>query len=252
MTQADIDAAVSNVMPEFVDSVDEMTDKTKKYVLITTGTVWQYDDTIIETEVTKTVTDNIVGTTDNPYQTGRLSSEGALSADVTTHTLTPYIDLTKEEYQGKTIQIHLEGNRYASERGETYIMSALYDADKNVILGRGYTSQESGNTFDPSCIQINSTTSAIITLSIPHAWNGTTVGFIRFCGLGTVEDSVYITYTDTEIITSIRGWYDTEVAFSGGGGGSSPDIDINAIAEQAAALVDTNLLSMIGSGEVSI
>lgn len=251
-TQADIDAAVSNIMPEFVDSVDEMTDKAKKYVLTTTGTVWQYDDTITETEVTKTVTDNIVGTTDNPYQTGRLSSGGALSADVTTHTLTPYVDLTKAEYQGKAINIHLEGNRYASESVETYIMSALYDADKNVILGRGYTTQESSNTFDPSCIQINGTTSAIITLSIPHTFSNKTVGFIRFCGLGTVEDSVYITYTDTEIVTSIRGWYDTEVAFSGGGGGSSPDIDINAIAEQAAALVDANLLSMIGSGEVSV
>jgi hypothetical protein len=246
-----IKKAISDIMPEFVESVDQMTDISKKYVLISTGTVWQYDGTMVETEVSTEVTDPIIGTTNNPYETGRLSSGGANSGDVTTHTLTPYIDLTKAEYQGKTIQIHLEGNRYASEDVETYIMSALYDANKNVILGRGYTTQASGNTFDPSCIEINDTTSAIITLSIPHTFSGKTVGFVRFCGLGTVRDSVYITYTKTETITSMRGWYDTEVPFSGGGSGS-PDIDITEIAEQAAALVDANLLSMVGSGVVSV
>lgn len=48
VTQADIDAAVSNVMPEFVDSVDQMTEQGKKYVLSSTGTIWVYGETHYE------------------------------------------------------------------------------------------------------------------------------------------------------------------------------------------------------------
>ena len=259
VTQADINAAISNVMPEFVDSVEEMTDQSKKYVLTTTGTVWQYDGTVTETEVSRTVTNNIVGTTDNPYQRGRLSSGGALSADVSTHTITPYIDLTKEEYIGKTIQLHLDGNRYVSESNETYIQFATYKTDKTVLTGRYATCLDKAYSVLPVITNvttvINGTTSATLTITIPPAYNGTTIGYFRFCGLGTVTDSVYITYTDTETVTSVRGWYDTEVSFSGGGGGggsTTPDIDVAEIAEQAAALVDANLLGMIGSGEVSV
>ena len=45
VTQADIDVAVSNVMPIIVDSVDQMTDQNKKYVLKSTGTIWVYGET---------------------------------------------------------------------------------------------------------------------------------------------------------------------------------------------------------------
>lgn len=48
VTQADINAAVSNVMPEFVDSVEQMTDRNKKYVLKSTGTIWVYGETVHE------------------------------------------------------------------------------------------------------------------------------------------------------------------------------------------------------------
>lgn len=255
-----ISQAVSNVMPEFVDSVDQMTDTAKKYVLTTTGTVWQYDNTMKETEVSTEIVDEIIGTDDNPYQTGRLSSGGALSSDVSTHTLTPYIDLTKSEYQGKTIQIHLEGNRYATETDETYIMSAIFDTSKNTIAGRAYTDLTKANFlgyFDNAgmTLEIHGNTSATLTFPVPLVEDGgKTVGYFRFCGLGTVKDSVYITYMETEIVTSIVGWADTGIAFSGGGsgGGSSADVDVTEIAEQAAALVDTNLLTIVGNGEVSV
>lgn len=240
-----VDGATVVQAPLYVDSVGKMTDTSRVYVLTETGHIWAYMDATVEQEVT--VRDDIIGTTDNPYQTGRLSSGGALSNDVSTHTLTPYIDLTKAEYQGKTIQIHLEGNRYASEGLETYIMSAFYDASKNVILARGYTTLVSGSAFDPSCIEINGTTSAIITLSIPHTYLEKTVGYIRFCGLGTVTDSVYITYQDMQTVTDGQ-WVDTGTTYAP----TLTEEDKAAMVEEIAAMVDTHLLNMLGDGTVTV
>ncbi len=244
-----VDGATIVQAPKYVNSVDEMTDQSRVYVMASTGRVWAYMDTTVEQEVT--IRDDIKGTTDNPYQTGRLSSGGALSSDISTHTLTPYIDLTKAEYQGKTIELHLEGNRYFSEGSETYIMSAVFDANKGVILGRGYSMLASGGTLDElptiSAV-INGQTSATLTIPIPLSHKGgTKVGYLRFCGLGTVTDSVYITYKGMQTVTG-GAWVDTGTSYTP----SLSTDDLNAVAEQAAAIVDNNLLSVIGSGEVSV
>lgn len=235
--------------PKYVNSVDEMTDTNRVYVLASTGKIWAYMDTTTEQEVT--VRDDIIGTTDNPYETGRLSSGGALSADVTTHTLTPYIDLTKPEYQGKTIQLHLDGNKYASESVETYIMNAAFDASKAVLWGRVYSDRTNLlNEFDNAgmTLEIHSDTSATLTFPVPLVNDANkTVGYFRFCGLGTVKDSVYITYTDTQTVTGGQ-WVDTGTTYAP----TLTSEEKAEIAEQAAALIDTELLSVIGSGEVSV
>jgi hypothetical protein len=209
-----VDGATIVQAPKYVSTVEEMTDTSRPYVLASTGHIWAYMNTTTEHEVTKR--DNIIGTTDNPYQTGRLSSSGSVSADIQTHTLTPYIDLTKAEYQGKTIQIHLEGNRYASENNETYIMYGSYKSDKTVIVGRGFTSLVNGiytdydNNGQIINLEILGNTSAVLTIGVPLTSDTgpTTVGFLRFCGLGLVTDSVYITYPDIETVTGGQ-WYDT-------------------------------------------
>ena len=101
----------SQSTPLFVDSIEECTDTTKLYVL-PDGYIYSYMES--ETNETETVVDEIIGTDGNPYfSNSRFSNEGTLSTQ-SGYTVTPYIDLTKAEYQGKTIQIHLEGNRYAS------------------------------------------------------------------------------------------------------------------------------------------
>lgn len=146
-----------------------------------------------------------------------------MSADIQTHTLTPYIDLTKAEYQGKTIQIHLVGNRYASEANETYIMYGSYKSDKTAIVGRGFTSIVNGiytdydNNGQIINLEILSDTSAVLTIGVPLTSDTgpTTVGFLRFCGLGLVTDSVYITYPDIETVTGGQ-WHDTGVTYGGG------------------------------------
>ena len=200
-----------------VDSVDEMVDTSKQYILKSTGTIWEWKETTTEKEVT--VRNDIT----SGYERGRLSSGGANSGDVQTHTLTPLIDITKAEYQGKTIQIHLEGNRYFSETAETYIMTAVFDPNKNTILGRAYSTLDRNagllGGFDNAgaTAEIHSTNSATLTIPVPLTEdNGKSVGYLRFCGLGTVDGTVYITYTETQTVTK-ETWTDTGVAFGGGG-----------------------------------
>lgn len=223
-----INETLANMQGTVVESVDEMTDTSKQYVLKSTGTIWEYKETTTEKEVT--VTDNIT----SGYERGRLSSGGANSGDVTTHTLTPLIDITKEEYQGKTIQIHLEGNRYFSESAETYIMTAVFDTSKGTISGRAYSCLDRTvgmlGYFDDAGVtaEIHDTTSATLTIPVPLVDDSSnTVGYLRFCGLGTVDGTVYITYQDVETVTE-SGWVDTGVAFGSGGGGS---IDTETLAK---------------------
>ena len=200
-----------------VDSVDEMVDTSKQYILKSTGTIWEWKETTTEKEVT--VRNDITG----GYERGRLSSGGANSGDVQTHTLTPLIDITKAEYQGKTIQIHLEGNKYFSEAPETYIMTAVFDPNKNTIIGRSYSclDRHAGllGGFDNAgaTAEIHSTNSATLTIPVPLTEDtGKSVGYLRFCGLGTVDGTVYITYTENQTVTE-ETWTDTGVAFGGGG-----------------------------------
>ena len=200
-----------------VDSVDEMVDTSKQYILKSTGTIWEWKETTTEKEVT--VRNDIT----SGYERGRLSSGGANSGDVQTHTLTPLIDITKAEYQGKTIQIHLEGNRYFSEAPETYIMTAVFDTGKGTIYGRSYSCLDRNagllGALDNAgaTAEIHSTNSATLTIPVPLTEDtGRTVGYLRFCGLGTVDGTVYITYTETQTVTE-ETWTDTGVAFGGGG-----------------------------------
>lgn len=199
-----------------VDSVDEMVDTSKQYILKSTGTIWEWKETTTEKEVT--VRNDITG----GYERGRLSSGGANAGDVQTHTLTPLIDITKAEYQGKTIQIHLEGNRYFSEAPETYIMTAVFDTGKGTIYGRSYSCLDRNagllGALDNAgaTAEIHSTNSATLTFPVPLTEDtGRTVGYLRFCGLGTVDGTVYITYTETQTVTE-ETWTDTGVAFGGG------------------------------------
>lgn len=235
--------------PKYVDSLEEMTDTNRLYVLRSTGHIFAYMDTTVEQEVT--VTDQIIGTNDNPYQVGRLSPNGALSADVTGYVLTPYIDLTKAEYQGKTIQLHLEGNRYFSEANETYIMCGLYAPDKSVIVGRTYSCLERGGLLTPlvgSSAVINGETSTILTIPIPVIHSKEQIGYLRFCGKGTVDASnVYITYTDTQLVTNTQ-WVDTGTTYA-------PVLsaeDKQGIVDAVASMIDAQLLAVVGNGAVTV
>lgn len=210
----DVTVIVQAEAPTFVGSVDEMVDTSKSYVNTQTGTIWVHRIATYEKEVT--VTDNIEGTDDNPYiDNARFSSSGDASTQ-NGYVITPYIDLTKEEYQGKTIELHLEGAHYAfdSEASESYIMTQLRDSAKNILSARTYTSvPHDGLTSnnleaitDGITVTVNGDTSSVLTITVPASTNSKVtvgvIGYLRCNGLGTSDASnVYITYQDTQTVT---------------------------------------------------
>lgn len=243
-----MDGTVIVHSPKYVKSVSEMTDTDRVYVLAETGKIWAYMNTT--TEETRVIKDDIVGTTDNPYEVGRLSSGGANSGDVNTHVITPYIDLTKSEYKGKTIRLFLQGNRYVTENTETYIMCAFFDANKNVLLGRGYTCTADGSAFqnnpDVTLVEV-SETSGVINIPIPQTYAGSEIAYMRFCGLGTIDASdVYIMYTEKYVVSGMQ-WVDTGTTYVP----TITEADKQEIANEVAAMVDDQLLTMIGDGTVT-
>ena len=206
-----------------VDSVDEMVDTSKQYILNSTGTIWVYKSSTTEQEVT--VTDELDDTT--YYDNSRLGSSATgltdgFHNDATGYHITPLIDLTKAEYQGKTIQIHFEGAKYITSATETWIQHRYYLANGTVSYARGYSSpSDSGSmgVWKNATITINSETSATIEIAMPLLYGRASVqcGYLRFCGKGAVADShIYITYKETQTVTSEQ-WVDTGIQYGGGG-----------------------------------
>ena len=243
--------------PKYVHSVDEMTDQNRPYVLISTGRIWANAQTTVEKEVT--VTDTITATSDNPYKDGnRFGSSGdGFSNDATGYHITPLIDLTKAEYQGKTIQIHLEGCQYASTGAYAqWIQCRHYGLDKAPLVARPYTCDTNlggAGLIDAvngtMSVTYNNETSATITISVPPTYASAKVkiGYIRFCGKGAVADSkISITYQALQITTGVQ-WFDTGTTYA-------PTLsadDKAEIVEEVASMVDAQLLSVIGDGVVT-
>lgn len=246
-----VDGATVVQAPKYVNSVDEMTDTSRVYVMASTGRIWAYMDTASTSEVT--VTDEIVGTSDNPYEVGRLSSSGTVSTDVSGYVVSPYIDLTKEAYAGKTIQLHFEGLPYITETAASYTQHSLFGTDKTTVVyaRSSSTPNKSESAFagiTGITTTINGTTSAVLEIPIPAMRNGTQVGYMRFSAAGVEANSnIYITYTDTQTVEGGQ-WVDTGTSYSP----ALTDAEKTAIAEEAASLIDAQLLSVIGSGEVSV
>lgn len=214
-----IDGATVVQAPKYVNSVDEMTDVSRPYVLISTGHIWANADVEVET----TLTDTLTATDDNPYYDGyRLGSDAttdSMTHDATGYFLTPLIDLTQAKYQGQTIQIHLEGAHFASSSTyETWIQARPYGTDKTVLANRWFVFEDATNSnniayYSNGTISItyNSDTSATISITVPPTYNSTTIGYLRFCAKGTVADSkITVTYTGTS--TGVQ-WFDTGTAY---------------------------------------
>lgn len=220
---ATLNETLANMQVTIVESVEEMTDTSKQYVLKSTGTVWEYKETTTKKEVT--VTDTIEATDDNPYY-----DNSRLSSSATEHTfstqkgyhVTPKIDLTK--YAGKTIQLHLEGAVYVTESNTNYIMNRAWDTSDTQMFARGYSNVANSTgmgSWHNIEVSIEDSTNAILTIDMPLTYSSAylEIGYLAFCGQGAVADSnIYITYTGTETVTETA-WVDTGVAFGSGGSG---------------------------------
>lgn len=206
-----------------VDSVDEMVDTSKQYILKSTGTIWAYKSSETGQEVT--VTDELDDTT--YYDNSRFGSSATgltdgFHNDVTGYHVTPLIDLTKAKYKGKTIQIHFEGAHYISESNETYIQNRGYAPDGTVLFARSFSNPTNAEYLGSVSIKsytIESNTSAVLTVIPPVTYGSAAIeiGYWRFCGRGAVADShIYITYKETQTVISEQ-WVDTGIQYGGGG-----------------------------------
>lgn len=245
-----VDGATIVQAPKYVNSTTEMTDVNRPYVLISTGHIWANANVEIET----TLTDTITATDDNPYHDGyRLGSDAtsdSMTHDAKGYFLTPLIDLTKAAYQGKTIQLHLEGAHFASDSTwEQWIQARVYGVDKSVLVNRYFVFADMGNDNNIAhhcngtmSITYNSATSATVTLSVPPTYgpSATPIGYIRFCAKGAVASS-NITITYTGISTGVQ-WYDTGTTY-GGGHDAQLAAKVAALNNEGSAPAAYNLLT---------
>ena len=240
LTEAEIadmvDGATIVQAPKYVNSTTEMTDVNRPYVLISTGHIWANANVEIET----TLTDTITATDDNPYHDGyRFGSDTAsdsMTSGAKGYFLTPLIDLTKVPYQGKTIQLHLEGAHFVSTGAfETWIQCRLYGLDKTVLAARPYVFDDATNannvvhhTNGTISVEYHNETSATITITVPPTYGkiATPIGYIRFCAKGAVANS-NITITYTGISTGVQ-WYDT--------GRPTAEVRMHSLRQKVAAL----------------
>ena len=199
--------------PTFVDSVDEMIDTSKVYILNSTGTIWAYKDggTSIQT-----VTEQIEGTSDNPWSAGRLSSgnPNGLAGYVTT----PYIDLQKYSVP---FTLHLGGITFSykdyGSATQTYLRWSHYKTDKTHII----TELTQASAFGPDYWNNAATLTDVGDGSVEIAFtpplatkSGVEIGYVRFSGYGTEADAdVYITYEGE--VSGGKAWIDTGVVYGG-------------------------------------
>ena len=199
-----------------------MVDTSKQYILKSTGTIWAYKSSATEQEVT--VTDELDDTT--YYDNSRLGSSATSLTDgfnsQSGYHVTPLIDLTKEKYIGKTIQIHFEGAHYISESNETYIQNRAYSPAGTVLYARSNSNPANPTHLGILPIKsytIGSDTSAVLTFIPPVIYGSASleVGYMRFCGRGAAADShIYITYKEMQTVISEQ-WVDTGIQYGGGG-----------------------------------
>lgn len=198
-------------MYETVDSVDEMTDTTKSYILSSTGTIWSYLP--VETEQEVDVTEQIVSTADNPAKDGYTMGTSSESANAS-YTISPYIDLHK---YGFPCTLHLNGLQWVTETPSGKIRVQAYNESKEYIIQ--YSTAKSGSGYWPYA----ATHATIIDgthadVDFPEAYyinTSKTVRYLRFGAIGKWADAdVSVTYKGKETVTGDPQWVDTGVLVS--------------------------------------
>lgn len=238
-----VDGATVVQAPQFVNSVAEMTDTSRIYVLADTGHIWAYMDAAREEEVV--VREDITGTTDNPYTDNARVSSGEIATGNAGYVTTPMIDLSK---YSQPFELHLEGVPYFPSAEEYGTRFATFKKDKTYIVS--YKQSQ----IEPMKMHIGFKEA---TFSGNHATlkfeppvknnNSVEIGYVRFSGKGTSSSSsIYVTYTETQIVTGGR-WIDTEMSYLP----VLTEVEKTEIVEQVASMIDTQLLGLIGAGVVT-
>lgn len=197
--------------PTIVDTVEEMTDTSKQYVLQSTGTLWVYK----ESTAKETSTENI---TEGFTEGARWGSDGNVTsgASYSSYVCTPKIDISK---YNTPFTLHLKGLPFYPLETVTYNQCCTWTADGSFM--RLQFNQNNGQWY--GSLSQNSTTVVIgddqtIELSFtppPKRKDETEIAHIAFCTIGTsAEANVYITY---EQEVTKQQWTDTGISYGAGG-----------------------------------
>jgi len=216
------------MFPKLNDSVEDALawldtegDTSKLYVL-PDGYIYAYMYATVEYE--DVITDKIEGTEDNPYYDDcRIPSSGITpTSGATGYVISPWIDFTKEEYQGKTIQLHFEGLEYITDTNyKQYTQNQILGIDKETIISQrvySCTNNANGNLERiADKIEIISSTNAILTINIPKVYTlgdiSDIFGYIRFGAFGSsIDSNIYITYIEKKVVTDTQ-WASTGIKF---------------------------------------
>ena len=204
-----------------VDSVDEMVDTSKQYILKSTGTIWAYKNSTSIQTLTKTFENTTDESHENPYLPGRLSSNGEYTA-YTNCLTTPWIDIG--EYTG-TIKIKFGGLPWIPESAKgTYNNVVVYDANKNIIAHCDSHGGLSNGVWGGNVVWEGR--NAIVTWELPKtAYNTTaqeyqTVRYVRVSVRDTTQ-TTNVANSDIKIeyTAEVTGeqWVDTGIQYGGGG-----------------------------------
>lgn len=243
-----VDGATVVYSPKYVDSVDKMTDTSRVYVLTETGHIWAYMDTTVEHEVT--ITKTLDGITDG----SRLGSDGSVqtAASYAAYCVTPFIDLLAYPVP---FTLHLDGGAFVPVgASETYTRLYTYTEAQTKIGGGNHfnISIDSWLNVKDSDVVVDSNGNASIafnqTPKTTNANNDGVLRYIRISGKGSsATSSIYVTYTEMQTVTGSQ-WVDTGTTYAP----TLTTADKQEIAESVADMIDTEMLSVIGDGAVTV
>lgn len=213
---------------DIVDSVAEMIDTGKQYVLSSDGHIYTYKTT----QTTGTITEQIsYGAGDDQKDNTRLGSDGSAVTDAAYkgYVVTPYIDLLKYPVP---FTLHLDGGTFLPTTSDNYTKMASYTAAKAKIACYNTVSDLVDSLLNVSDSDVSASANNAGSITFrkePKTNNDNNDGvlkYVRFSGKATLATiRTYVTYIGT---TTTQGWVDTGVSY-----GSS---DTTELTEKVAAL----------------
>lgn len=213
---------------DIVDSVAEMVDTGKQYVLSSNSHIYTYKTT----QATGTITEQIsYGAGDDQKDNTRLGSDGSAVTDVAYkgYVVTPYIDLLKYPVP---FTLHLDGGTFLPTTSDSYTKMASYTAAKAKIACYNTVSNLVDSLLNVSDSDVSASANNAGSITFrkePKTNNDNNDGvlkYVRFSGKATLATiRTYVTYIGT---TTTQGWVDTGVSY-----GSS---DTSELTEKVAAL----------------
>ena len=230
---------------EIVDSVAEMTDTTKSYILKSTGTVWSWLP--VETETFKETTEKFNATANNPAYDGKSLSTSGMS-DGSTYVSTPYIDLY--EY-GFPCTLHLNGLEWVTETPTDKIRVKAYNENKEYIML--YSTAISGSGYWPYAQTGNITIvdSSHANVAFPSAYYINTskaVRYLQFCAIGTwAQADISVTYMKKEIVKGEPEWQDTGITVTDNTDFSLVNASVKGFIDNVSYADDDYSVSSVGN-----